>query len=233
MSLAVIPARGGSKRISRKNIKEFCGKPIIAYSIECARASGLFERVVVSTDDAEIAEVARSYGAEVPFKRPDALSDDYSGTGEVVAHAIDEIRAAGWDPREVCCIYATAPFVTGEDIRRGLETLRGSSWDFVFSAAEYSAPVFRSFKRHSDGRLEMCYPEHFRSRSQDLPKVFHDAAQFYWGRTQAWMDRKPIFGPYSTVITLPRWRVQDIDTEEDWAMAAAMMSCDALRRATE
>jgi N-acylneuraminate cytidylyltransferase len=219
MRIAVIPARGGSKRIPHKNIKPFRGKPMIAWSIEAARASGLFEHVVVSTDDDEIGEIARGCGAEVPFLRPPALADDHAGLTEVVSHATRWAGSAGWPLTAVCCILATSPFLRPADLARGLELLESGPWAYAFSATEYAAPIFRAFKRDAEDRIEMFFPEHFASRSQDLPQALHDAAQFYWGRPEAWLERKRIFDRHSTALTLPRWRVQDIDTEEDWQRA--------------
>lgn len=222
MRVAIIPARGGSKRIPRKNIREFAGKPMIAHSIDCAIQSGLFERVIVSTDDEEIAVVAEKYGAEVPFWRPQELSDDHTGTTEVIAHATAWLQAEGYKPAAICCIYATAPFIRKEDLRGGLAVLEAGKWQYVFSATTYAFPIFRSFRQEVDGSLEMLFPEHFQTRSQDLPDALHDAGQFYWGRPQAWLDQVRMFGNESTVLAIPRWRVQDIDTLEDWAQAQAM-----------
>jgi len=219
--IAVIPARGGSKRIPRKNIRPFAGKPMIAYSIHCALDSGLFERVIVSTDDAEIAKVATGLGAEAPFVRPPDLSDDYTGTTEVIAHAVEFMQ--GQLPLSaVCCIYATAPFIAKEDIARGCALLEAGSWQFVFSATTYAFPIFRSFRTTQGQGVQMFFPEHFGSRSQDLPEALHDAGQFYWGRPQAWLDRQPIFSERSTIVAVPRWRVQDIDTAEDWHRAETL-----------
>lgn len=217
MNLAVVPARGGSKRIPRKNLRDFCGKPIIAWSIEAARASGCFERVVVSTDDAEIAAVARKFGAETPFMRPAELSDDRTGTIPVVRHAADACGAA--DADLVCCIYATAPFVRAEDLRRGYETLQSSGADYAFSVASYAFPIQRAIRRTADGRVEMFDPAQFQTRSQDLEEAWHDAGQFYWGRAAAWRAELPIFARRSAPVALPRHRVQDIDTPEDWTRA--------------
>ena len=219
MRLAVIPARGGSKRIPRKNIKPFCGKPMIARSIEAALESGCFDRVIVSTDDAEIAEVARQYGADVPFVRPAELSDDYAGTVPVIRHAVEWFIANGEAPEQVCCIYATAPFVTGENIRRGLEALAGKDCDYAFSVTSYAFPIQRAIRITSAGRVEMFNPEHFNTRSQDLEEAYHDAGQFYWGRASAWLDGKVLFGTHAVPVLLPRHRVQDIDTLEDWERA--------------
>ena len=219
MKIAVIPARGGSKRIPRKNIKLFCGKPMIAWSIAAARASGLFDHIVVSTDDAEIAEVAKVHGAEVPFMRPAALSDDHTGTSPVVAHAIEWYREHGHMPDPVCCIYATAPFVTAADLQRGLQTLTDTGSDFAFSVTSYAFPIQRAIRLTNEGRVEMLQPEHFNTRSQDLEEAFHDAGQFYWGRAEAWLSGKVIFGPHTAAVQLPRYRVQDIDIAEDWQRA--------------
>ncbi len=219
MRIAVIPARGGSKRIPRKNIKPFAGKPMIAWSIEVAKASGLFDRVFVSTDDAEIAELAKQWGAEVPFMRPDELSNDYAGTTEVISHATQWALEQGLDVDAVCCIYATAPFVQVADLMRGLEVLESGDWAYAFTVTDFAAPIFRSFKQTAEGEIEMFFPEHFLTRSQDLPTVLHDAGQFYWGRPSAWIEGKRIFDRHSTPVVIPRWRVQDIDTQEDWVRA--------------
>ena len=219
MRIAVIPARGGSKRIPRKNIKTFNGKPMIAWSIEAAKSTGLFDHIIVSTDDAEIAEVAKYWGAEVPFIRPEHLSNDYAGTTEVISHATQWGLDEGFDLKSVCCIYATAPFVKVEDIKRGCEALDPGDWDYALSVTDFAAPIFRSFKKTEQGGLEMFFPEHFGTRSQDLPGALHDAGQFYWGRPKSWIQGKRIFDNRSIPIAIPRWRVQDIDTQEDWDRA--------------
>jgi N-acylneuraminate cytidylyltransferase len=219
MNIAVIPARGGSKRIPRKNIKDFCGKPMIAWSIAAAKISGLFDRIIVSTDDAEITEVAKQWGAEVPFIRPAKLSDDYAGTTEVIAHAAQWALDQGFEVDAVCCIYATAPFVQVEDLKRGWEALKSEEWAYAFTATDFASPIFRSFTQTADGGIEMFFPEHFATRSQDLPPALHDAGQFYWGRPSAWLSGKRIFDHHSIPIIIPRWRVQDIDNHDDWARA--------------
>lgn len=219
MRLAVIPARGGSKRIPRKNVKDFCGKPMIMWSIESALSSGCFDAVIVSTDDADIAAVARASGAEVPFMRPAELSDDHTGTIPVIRHAVDWIAQAGRRPDKVCCLYATAPFVRPDDLRRGLEVLDASGADYAFSVTSYAFPIQRALRMTSQGRVAMFHPEHFGSRSQDLEEAFHDAGQFYWGRTEAWLEGRVIFSPQAAPVVLPRHRVQDIDTPEDWERA--------------
>lgn len=231
MKVAVIPARGGSKRIPRKNIRPFAGKPMIAYSIAAASESNLFERIIVSTDDHEIAEVAKAHRAEVPFMRPAELSNDYAGTTEVIAHATQWMRDQQWPVDAICCIYATAPFVRAEDIKRGLEALESGPWAYAFTATEFAAPIFRSFRLHPEGGLEMLFPDQFSTRSQDLPRVLHDAGQFYWGRPEAWLENKRIFDRHSFPVIIPRWRVQDIDTKEDWYRAELMM--DAISRSKD
>jgi len=219
VKVAVIPARGGSKRIPRKNIKPFCGKPMIVRSIEAALDSGCFDRVIVSTDNQEIAEVSRMYGAQVPFMRPLSLSDDYTGTVPVIRHAIEWLIANGESPQEICCIYATAPFISAEDIRQGLRTLGEGHYDYAFSVTSYAFPIQRAIRITREGCVSMFQPEQFDTRSQDLEDAYHDAGQFYWGRTSAWLEGKPIFGPQSAPVLLPRHRVQDIDTPEDWVRA--------------
>lgn len=219
MRLAVIPARGGSKRIPRKNIKMFCGKPMIAWSIEAALQSGCFDKVIVSTDDEEIAEVARQYGASVPFMRPAELSDDYTGTIPVIRQAIEWYKANGFDAQQVCCLYATAPFISPEDLRRGLGILEQTGCQYAFSATSYAFPIQRAIRLTGTGHVEMFNAEHFNTRSQDLEESYHDAGQFYWGLASAWLQERMIFSPDSSVVLLPRHRVQDIDTPEDWIRA--------------
>lgn len=218
-NLCVIPARGGSKRVPRKNIRPFRGRPMIGWSIAAARESGLFDRIIVSTDDAEIADVARQHGAETPFMRPAALADDYAGTLPVVAHALEWMEAEAGSFDAVCCLYATAPFATAADLCSALGLLKGGDWSYVFTAAEFSAPIFRSFQLRPEGGVEMFFPDKFRMRSQDLPRAWHDAGQFYWGRPSAWRAQEPFFTPRSLIWPLPHSRVQDIDTPEDWAHA--------------
>jgi N-acylneuraminate cytidylyltransferase len=192
---------------------------MIVWSIEAAKSSGLFERIIVSTDDAEIAEVSKQWGAEVPFTRPAELSNDFAATTEVIAHAALWGIEQGLTLESVCCIYATAPFVQVEDIKRGCEALDSGDWDYAFAVTDFAAPIFRSFKQTEQGGLEMFFPEHFGARSQDLPVALHDAGQFYWGRPAAWIQDKRIFDNCSKPIVIPRWRVQDIDTQEDWERA--------------
>ena len=220
MKLCVIPARGGSKRIPRKNIRDFCGKPMIAWSIEAAQASSCFDQIIVSTDDKEVAEISRQWGAEVPFVRPAHLSNDTVGTVPVVVHALQWERDHGQDPTAVCCLYATAPFIEPSSIKKGLSLLEQAADDqFVFTATSYSSPIQRAIWLDPDsGDAHMWQPEQFTKRSQDLEPAYHDAAQFYWGCPKAWLSRNNLFEGCKPLL-LPRWRVQDIDTLEDWTYA--------------
>lgn len=222
MNIAIIPARGGSKRIPRKNIRDFCGQPMMAWAVHAARASALFERIIVSTDDHEIAEIARNLGVEVPFMRPRDLADDFTGTIPVIAHATTWAQTQYGQLNGVCCIYPTAAMISPADLSEARRLL--DAWDFVFSATDYASSVFRAFAERRDGGLEMLFPEHFSSRSQDLPRALHDAAQFYWGRPEAWLTAETLFGERSKAFLIPRWRVQDIDTPEDWVRAEALFS---------
>ena len=220
MQLAVIPARGGSKRIPRKNIKEFHGKPMIAWSIQAALNSGCIDEVWVSTDDEEIAAIAQTYGAKVPFIRPAHLSDDFATTADVMQHAVQECQIQYQQlPDYVCCLYATAPFVQQQDLLQGFELIQSKDLDYVFSATNYSFPIQRAIKIDSDGKVSMFSPEYFNTRSQDLEEAWHDAGQFYWGKTSAWLNKSVIFSSNSKIVPLPQFRVQDIDTVQDWQRA--------------
>lgn len=192
---------------------------MIAWSIRAAQASGLFERVIVSTDDAEIADVARTWGAEIPFLRPAELSNDFAGTTEVVAHATRWISEQGAPISAVCCIYATAPLIQVDDLARGWQALQSGNWAYAFSVTEFSPSIYRAFRQHPQGGVEMIFPEFFTTRSQDLPVALHDAGQFYWGRPSAWTEGVRIFDRHSMPIPIPRWRVQDIDDMDDWVRA--------------
>ena len=219
MKLCVIPARGGSKRIPRKNIREFGGKPMIAWSIKAALASGCFDQVIVSTDDDEIAKIAESFGAEVPFRRPADLADDQTATRPVVIHVIQEVEKDFGRTDHVCVIYPTAPFIQVADLQRGLDQLIAANADFAFSVTSYPYPIQRALRLNSSGGVAMLQPEHRQTRSQDLEAAYHDAGQFYWGRSQAFLEGRHIFSGESIPIILPRWRVVDIDTQEDWQQA--------------
>jgi len=219
MNLALIPARGGSKRIPRKNIRPFRGRPMIAWSIEAARAAGCFDRILVSTDDEEIAAVARSHGAEAPFLRPAHLADDQATTQAVVLHAVQWCEQQGLTPQAVCCLYATAPFVQPADLVAAGQLLeQAPTGSFVFTATSFPFPIQRAIRIDAAGRSAMVHPEHFNTRSQDLEEAFHDAGQFYWARPEAWVTSLNLFDDGRPLI-LPRWRVQDIDTDEDWIRA--------------
>lgn len=224
MNIAIIPARGGSKRIPRKNIKEFSGKPMISWSIEAAKKSKLFDHIIVSTDDDEVAEIATTWGAEVPFIRPKELSDDYVGTTPVITHAVNSAIEKGWDLSAVCCIYATAPLIQSSDIKIGLELLESGDFDYAIAATNFNSPIFRGFRECSKGGVEMVFPEHYMTRSQDLEVVFHDAGQFYWGRPDAWLHEKKGLGKKTALVKIPSWRVQDIDNEDDWKRAETIAS---------
>ena len=223
MKICVIPARGGSKRIPRKNIRNFCGMPMIAWSIRAAQASSCFDQIIVSTDDSEIADVARQWGADVPFMRPGELADDFVGTTPVVAHAVQWQQDHAQAPTAVCCLYPTAPFVEPSEISEGLVLLDQARENrFVFTATSYASPIQRALRiDKAMGTAVMWQPEQFKKRSQDLEPAFHDAGQFYWGRPYAWLSSKNLFEE-STPLLLPRWRVQDIDTEDDWYRAELM-----------
>jgi pseudaminic acid cytidylyltransferase len=221
MNIAIIPARGGSKRIPRKNIKEFTGWPIIAHSIKAALECGLFDKIIVSTDDEEIAQVARSFGAEVPFMRPNELSDDHTATIPVIAHAIQTLQNDTVIDN-VCCIYATAPFIRSSDLLDAYNALITHNKQYAFPVTTFPFPIQRGVKRDENGNIEMFNPQHFATRSQDLEEAYHDVGQFYWGRADAWLEGKPIFSDAATTIVLPRHLVQDIDTPEDWIRAELM-----------
>ena len=219
MNVAVVLARGGSKRIPRKNIKSFNGKPIIFWPLKILNDSKIFDQVIVSTDDEEISNIAKTYGALVPFVRPKNLADDYSGTIEVVAHAVKWMEEQKWNVKNVCCVYATSVFLNIKDLQAGFETINSNKWKFVFSVTDYEYSIFRSFGKDKKGGVKMFYPEFYQKRSQDLPNALHDAAQFYWGKHDVWLDNHKIFDSHSFPLIIPRWRVQDIDTDDDWKRA--------------
>ncbi len=224
MNICVIPARGNSKRIPKKNIREFFGKPLIAYSIEAALKAGIFTRVVVSTDDMEIAEIAKSCGAEIPFMRPNQISTDYTDLAEVVDHAYNYFVSEGEVYEYICTIYATAPFIQVEYLLKGYEVLKNSNAINSFSCALMPFPIQRSFKINQNGRCKMFTPEHYSTRSQDLEESYQDAGQFYWTnkKRQNQNNNKILFSETSIPIIIPRYFVQDIDTPEDWQQAELM-----------
>ena len=218
MKIAVIPARGGSKRIPRKNIKSFHGKPMIAYAIGAALASKVFDRVIVSTDDSEIAEVAKAYGAELPFVRPPELADDHTPTVPVIGHAIRVCDQLGWGVEDVCCIYPGVPFISTDDLRTSHEQLVSTGANYVFPVTGFPSPIQRALRRLSDGTVHPFQPEHTATRTQDLEPGYFDVGQFYWGRKQAWLDGLNIH-LNGTTLMIPEWRVVDIDTPADWERA--------------
>ena len=217
MRIAVIPARGGSKRVPRKNIRTFAGQPIIVWPIKAALSSGLFDQVVVSTDDAEIAEVARAAGASVPFMRPENLSDDYVDTKSVIRHAISELKLK--TEVQVCCIYPTSVFADAQLLKDGLEKLNEGKCSFVFSITSVDPSVYRSFTKATDDHITMLFPENYAKRTQDLPSLYCDAAQFYWATVGGWQSDLDIFGADSIGVFIDPSRVQDIDTESQWLAA--------------
>ena len=219
MRIAIIPARGGSKRIPRKNIRLFAGRPIIEWPISVALESGLFDQIIVSTDDTEIAEIASAAGASVPFMRPENLSDDYADTKSVVRHAISELKLETEPEVQVCCIYPTSVFVDTQLLSEGLEKLRGGNARFVLSITSVDSSVYRSFNKNEDDQITMLFPENYAKRTQDLPNLYCDAAQFYWATVSAWQSDLQIFGPDSIGVFLDPSRVQDIDNEPQWLAA--------------
>ncbi|MCD5992988.1 pseudaminic acid cytidylyltransferase [Pseudomonas sp. CDFA 602] len=222
-AVAIIPARGGSQRIPGKNLKLFNGEPMIVWSIRAALASGVFERVVVSTDSEQIADVARAHGAEVPFMRPVELADAYTGTAAVIKHAVSALHDAGERADFACCIYATAPLLQIRYLQQGLELLRAAAdKSYAFSVCDYGFPVQRALYIDEVGALQAMYPQYRDSRSQDLMIAYQDAGQFYWGRCNAWLRSDVIFSDVSLPVILPRYLVQDIDTEQDWLRAEYM-----------
>ena len=221
--VALIPARAGSKRIPGKNIRPFAGRPVIAYSIKAAEDSGLFSRIMVSTDSPQIAEVARNYGAQVPFLRPQRLADDITPTADVVLHALDWLEQNESLPEYICCIYATAPFLQPDYLKKGFKRLcRDDDATVALSVTSFAYPIFRALGIDDKGRLKMFWPEHRDTRSNDLPEAYHDAGQFYWVRTRRFLKERTLFSEDAVSVKLPRYLVQDIDTTEDWQTAEFM-----------
>lgn len=217
-SLCIIPARGGSKRIPRKNIKPFMGKPIMAYSIEAALESGIFDEVMVSTDDEEFADVAKKYGASVPFLRSEATANDYAATVDVILEVIDTYKQRGMVFDTICCLYSTAPFVTSERLKEASSKL-SDNVDACFTIVEYSYPIQRSLRINDAGQVEMTYPEHLKSRTQDLEKIYHDAGQFYFVKTETLIEEKTVWCKHTAPLVLSELEVQDLDTLTDWQLA--------------
>ena len=227
-TICIIPARGGSKRIPRKNIKKFCGKPMIAYSIDVAKKSKIFDHIIVSTDNIEIADTAKYFGADVPFMRPDNISDDFTGTIDVIAHAT-RMSEQYYNQKfeHICCLYATSPFVQSQYLQSAYDLLKSSDVDFIIPVTSFPFPIQRAVKI-DDNKLIPFSEDDMRKRSQDLDEAYHDAGQFYWGTYKAWTEKKDIWSNNVSPIILPRHLVQDIDTPEDWIQAEMMhhsLSC--------
>lgn len=218
MRVAIIPARGGSKRIPRKNIEEFCGKPMIAWPIEVAKASGLFDHIVVSTDDDEIGNVAKAWGAELPFLRPAALSDDHASTDRVVLHAVEESEKCYGKLDQACCIYPTSPFLTADDLRRGLHMLLEHAACTAFPLVKYDFPIEQAFLLEG-ARPCAKWPEQLDLRSQDLRDHYHDAGMFYWFDVHKFLEKPQLFAADSVAFEIPATHCQDINTAEDWEYA--------------
>lgn len=218
-AVCIIPARGGSKRIPRKNIRPFRGRPMLLWSVEAALTSGAFDSVLVSTDDDEIADVARAAGAEVPFLRSARTSNDYATTADVLEEVLGQLSKIGHNYTMGCCLYPTAPFVQGVDLANGRARLEDSDFDVVMPIAAFSHPIWRSLARDAAGRVLLNFPENLNVRSQDLPTAYHDVGQWYWFRTAAFLRTRVLLGRNTGSIVVPADRMQDIDTEEDWAIA--------------
>lgn len=221
MNIAIIPARGGSKRIPRKNIKEFCGKPMIAYAISAAKESGLFDNIIVSTDDEEIAKIAISWGAEIPFLRPLKLANDYATTVPVIAHAINACQKLDLEFDNVCCIYPCVPFIKICDLTGAFANMTDREVDYCFPVTQYPSPIQRALKFLNHKKIQPFYPQFEKIRTQDLEPAYFDAGQFYWGKTQAWLKNSEIH-KNSLGYVIPNWRVVDIDTLEDWKRAEVL-----------
>lgn len=231
--LAIIPARGGSKRLPRKNIKSFCDKPIISYSIEAAQKSGLFDEIIVSTDDQEIANISQDYGAKVPFVRPDNIADDVSKVSDVIKHTLNWYKSQGIKVRYVCCIYATVPLLHFDYLIKGYDKLVKSDKKFCFSVTSFPFPVQRAIRIIDGSGVEPIWPENIYKKSQHLEDAYHDAGQFYWGTARAFLEGIDLFSVASVPIILPRHRVQDIDTPEDWQRAELLYKAIMLSEGAE
>ena len=218
MKIAIIPARGGSKRIPRKNIIEFCGKPMIAWAITIAKESRLFDHIIVSTDDEEIADIGRTWGAETPFVRPVELADDLTPTVPVVAHAVKSCLDNGWTVEYACCIYPCVPFLQVGDLSKAFRLLHKLDANFVYPVTEYAHPIQRAMRQLPSGQMQFISPEYELTRTQDLEKSYHDSGQFYWGSALAWLEQKKMHTD-GLGMTIPSWRVADIDSMDDWIRA--------------
>ena len=218
-SVAIIPARGGSKRIPRKNIKQFAGEFAIVRAINCAKESGLFTRIIVSTDDQEIATISREHGAEVPFMRELYLSDDHTSTVDVIADSLLNLQELGNSAELACCIYPVTPLLQPFRLKEARDLLITQDWDFVFGALEFEAPIERAFRKGVTGIVEFRDDNFVNTRTQDIERNYHDAGQFYFGRKQAWITKSPVLNGNSTFIQFDKNEVIDIDTVDDWVLA--------------
>lgn len=221
MNIAIIPARGGSKRIPRKNINSFCGRPMIAWAIDLAKSSGLFEHVIVSTEDSEIANVSRDWGAEVPFQRPSNLADDFTPTVPVMSHAVRQCMKVGWNAEYYCCIYPCTPLLRAEDLTSAYSYISKKNVDFAYPVTKFHHPIQRAMRMTKIGEMEFLSPENELERTQDFEDCFHDAGQFYWGKKNAWLENKRMHTG-GLGLELPNWRIVDIDTAADWRRAEIM-----------
>lgn len=221
--LAIIPARGGSKRLPGKNIRDFAGKPMLAWSIEAALKSGLFDTVMVSTDSEEIAKVARAAGAVVPFMRSPETSDDHSILMEVMAEVVGRYEAQGEVYERICCILATAPLLQADSLIRAYDLMQDEGFDTVFPVVAFDYPIQRALRRDPDGRTAMIQPEHYTSRSQDLEPAYHDAALFFWIRREACLAKQSAFAGKAGSFIIDAMQAQDIDTPMDWRLAELKM----------
>lgn len=217
--IAIIPARGGSKRIPKKNIKIFCGKPMIYYSIKNAISSSCFKKVIVSTDNDDIARISKKYGAEILFKRPKNLSTDKALTRDVVNHTISFLDKLGEEFKYACLIYPTAPLLQKKKLIEGYKIIKSNKFDFAFTVTEYQYPIQRAFKIDKFKNVKMLYPKYRYIMSNNLEKIYHDAGQFYFGKKDSFLNYKPTFGKKSFPIILPKSLAQDIDDIDDWKIA--------------
>tara|TARA_Y100000294_G_C8524433_1_gene324298 strand:- start:587 stop:1294 length:708 start_codon:yes stop_codon:yes gene_type:complete len=217
--VAIIPARGNSKRIPGKNYKIFNGKPIIANTIEKLKKSRIFDRIIVSTDSKKIASISKRYGAEVPFRRPKFLSDDYTSGASVITHSVKFLIKEGYQFDYVCCVYPHNPFLEISDLKKGFKKIKSKKFNYVFSATLYRFPFFRSFTFSRSKGIKVLFKNKINHRSQDLKQIICDAAHFYWGRKEAWFQEKKLFTKGSDIVMIPQWRYHDIDTLDDWKHA--------------
>ena len=229
MKIAIIPARIGSKRIKEKNIKSFCGKPIIYWIIKKIIKANIFDKIIVSTDSNKIAKIAKQCGAEVPFLRPKKISDDYTGTSEVIRHGINFLKNKEIYPTYVCCIYPTAAFLLSKDIKKGLQVLKKKKVEYVFSATSLTSSLYRSFY-FNNHKLNMMFKKNYKSRTQDFKKLYIDIGQFYWAKTTTWMTKNKIFSSKSKIVVIPNYRSYDIDNLEDWVTAEKVFKSNEKKR---